>query len=194
MRAYSALRPAPARAVVLLGVALSVVTCDRRDPTQPPTDRPFAALSAAGEPLSVEVFIQAHQEDWQLWFGDRVASAAATADKILFIYLTAGDGGRSATVPGYWPAREAAADASIDVLLPAGTWACATPVVRGKTIRRCTKGKSVSYYLRLPDGNYEGQGYGLGSLAMLRQGTAPGLASVDGVSTYASWGDLASTV
>jgi hypothetical protein len=139
-----------------------------------------------------QVFVFAHQDDWQLFLGSHVAGHA-NATKLVFIYTTAGDAGRTAIQPDYWAVRETAANASVDSILPAGAWACASQVVNSHPIQRCTKANSVSYYMRLPDGNGEGQGYGLGSLTLLRD-AGQALTAIDGSTTYTSWTDLSSTV
>ena len=138
-----------------------------------------------------EFFLQAHQDDWQLFFGDRAAASVFTAAKVVFIYTTAGDAG---STTHYWQSRERGAEGSIDAITPPGAWTCAPQAIGDRQIRRCTKANTVSYYLRLPDGNGEGQGYaGRGSLAQLR-GIGTSISALDGTATYTSWNDFASTV
>ncbi|HWE43871.1 MAG TPA: fibronectin type III domain-containing protein [Gemmatimonadaceae bacterium] len=149
-------------------------------------------MNAAGVPFPVEFFVQAHQDDWQLFLGNRAVDAVPTASKVVFIYTTAGDAGSTSN---YWHARELAARASIDSMTPAGVWSCANQAINGHSIQRCAKGGVVSWDMRLPDGNGDGQGYPpLGaSLARLRSGAISQLAAVDGSTTYTSWGDLVAT-
>ena len=138
-----------------------------------------------------EIFLQAHQDDWQLFFGDRAAIGAYTGGKAVFIYTTAGDAGSTSD---YWLAREQGAQASIDAITPPGPWACAPQTIGTRAIRRCAKANTVSYYLRLPDGNGEGEGYaGRGSLAQLR-GLGRSITALDGSASYASWADLIATI
>lgn len=174
--------------------SVMLIACDG-EPTEPDASGPQAAVNSAGTPFAVEFFVQAHQDDWQLFLGDRAALAVPTASRVVFVYTTAGDAG-SPESDGYWQARERAAEASIDSMTPAGSWACATQAVNSHALRRCTKGNTVSYYLRLPDGNGEGQGYppDYGSLARLQSGTVSSLRAVDGSATYTSWGDLVATL
>ncbi|HEX2093481.1 MAG TPA: PIG-L family deacetylase, partial [Longimicrobiaceae bacterium] len=191
--AIHALRCRGGTLAALAGIAAVLSACERSLPSATagpqPEDGPRHATTAAAP--SVEFYIHAHQDDWQLFMGDRVAASLGTADKVVLVYTTAGDAGDGAP---YWQRREAASKASVDSILATGTWACAGQAIRGHPIARCTKGKVVSYYLRLPDGNYlDGTGYGFGSLARLRdQGTAT--AARDGSTTYTSWADFHGTL
>jgi hypothetical protein len=172
----------------VLGLGCTDTPEGRSVPTAPQT-----AVASADAPRegSVEIFLQGHQDDWQLFLGDRVADAVLTARKVVFVYMTAGDAG---STTDYWQAREVAAQASIDAITPPGSWTCAAEDIGGHAIRRCTKANTVSYYLRLPDGNGEGQGYfGRGSLAQLRSAGRT-LTALDGSAMYPSWADLTSTV
>ena len=139
----------------------------------------------------VEFYFQAHQDDWQLFFGDRSAASVKTARKVVFVYTTAGDAG---STPDYWQAREAGAKASVDAISVADAWSCAPRTIEQHPIHRCAKANTVSYFLRLPDGNGEGQGYnGRASLAHLR-GSGRDVSAVDNSTTYTTWDDLIATV
>ena len=181
----------------LLGIAAALYAfgaCDGSRPLQPRAFKTDAAVNAIGTPFPVEFFVQAHQDDWQLFLGDRAAGAVPTASKLVFVYTTAGDAGTSNTA-GYWQARERAVQASIDSMTPASAWSCANQTLNGHVIARCVKGSVVSYYMRLPDGNGTGQGYPPvnGSLGRLRSGAIASLSAKDGSTTYTSWSDLVST-
>lgn len=168
--------------------------CDATVPTEPPTVAPpLLAVNEVGTPFPVEFVIGAHQDDWQLFWGDRAAAAVPTAGKIVFVYTTAGDAGSSAD---YWLARERGAQASIDSMTSPGVWSCGNQTLNGHVIQRCLKGSIVSYYMRLPDGNGEGEGYPpvFGSLVRLRTGAIGSLSAVNGSTTYTSWADLVSTL
>ncbi|HEX6629033.1 MAG TPA: fibronectin type III domain-containing protein [Gemmatimonadaceae bacterium] len=149
------------------------------------------AVGSDGNPLAIEFFIQAHQDDWQLFFGDRAADAVATASKVVFVYTTAGSAAGSANT-FYWQAREAAANASVDTLTLAagGTWACGNATVNTHVIYRCTKANTVSYYLRLPNpGDTRPNG-----MSDLRDAVISSLSANDGSATYTSWSDLKTTL
>src|SRR5262245_1252566 len=202
MRAQPALRlRRPATRMRRLGVATalavlvaSTITCDGTPLTNPATDRPETQVNALGAPIPVEVFLEAHQDDWQLFAGNQTASSALTASKVVIVYVTAGDAGSATSFPAFWQARETARKASVDVITPPeAEWACASVTLNAHAILRCTKANVVTYYMRLPDGGGEGQGFGFGSLAQLRSGGVASLSAVDGTATYTSWADLLST-
>jgi LmbE family N-acetylglucosaminyl deacetylase len=181
-----------------LGIAAAVValtvTCDQTQPVEPLPGVPDAAVNAAGVPFPVEFVVVAHQDDWQLFQGDRIASSAKSAGKLVIVFVTAGDAGTATSNPPFWQARETASKASVDSMTVAGAWSCGNATVNGHVIWRCTKANTVNYYMRLPDGNGNGQGYGFGSLARLRSGASASLAAVNGTTTYTSWGDLVATM
>ncbi|HXO84923.1 MAG TPA: fibronectin type III domain-containing protein, partial [Gemmatimonadales bacterium] len=120
--------------------------------------------------------------------------SALTAGKVVIVYVTAGDAGSSIVNPAFWQARETASKASVDAITPDGEWACASVTLNTHAIARCTKANVVTYYMHLPDGNGEGQGYGLGSLALLRTGGVASLTAIDGTTTYTSWADVLATM
>jgi len=150
---------------------------------------PSRAVGSNGAPLAIEFFLQAHQDDWQLFYGDRVVDAVHTAGKVVIVFTTAG---AQVGDPAYAQAREQAANASVDTmtLATAGPWACANATVSSHTIYRCTRANTVSYYLRLPNpGDARPNG-----LSDLRDGRISSLSSVDGSATYTSWTDLRTTI
>jgi GlcNAc-PI de-N-acetylase len=150
---------------------------------------------------TADVVIVAHEDDWQLFMGDLIAGRVEAGASVSFIYLTAGDDGRDST---YWVARERAALLSTRVLSVAvaepGNTAealCAKSVVRGHSIKTCTVGRTVSYFLRLPDGRRDGAGfarYGKQSLRKLRRNAIGSITTVDGSASYKGWPELAATV
>jgi LmbE family N-acetylglucosaminyl deacetylase len=145
---------------------------------------------------SADVFVVAHQDDWQVFMGDVAASRAANG-AVTFIYLTAGDDGRD---PRYWVARERAALRSTRVALAsagAGEMDCQWISVRDHRVRQCTLGNDRSFFLRLPDGNRNGAGfsrYGYQSMRRLRSGKIAEITSVDSSAIYRDWDDLVATV
>ena len=161
------------------------------DATSPSKLQPTAPRLAVQVGDYLKVYLSSHQDDWQLYMGDRVSTGLQTVPNVVFIYTTAGDGGDA---PSFWQPREQAAQAAVDALTPAGTWSCASQVVNGHSILRCAKGGAVSYNMRLPDGG-NGSGFlGRGSLAMLRDGAQASLTAIDGSATYSSWADLTNTI
>jgi LmbE family N-acetylglucosaminyl deacetylase len=162
------------------------------------------APRSAGE---LDAFVVAHPDDWQLFMGDVAAQAVRGRGRTTFIYLTAGEAGRAAA---YWEAREQGALASVafglgvappDAVGEAGgrrfTVACVDVDFAGYPVRRCGLGGIASYFLRLPDGNLEGQGFeatGNRSLMKLEAGNAPSLARVDGNGSLAAWSQVLEVV
>ena len=138
----------------------------------------------------VAVYIHAHQDDWQLFMGDRLQASTQAAARVVVIYTTAGDGGG---MPEFWQTRERAAQESLDAMIGPGQWACGNEVVADHPIWRCVKGIVSTYSMRLPDGNINGAGFGKGSLDLLRDQNAP-TAAIDGSTTYASWSDFYTTI
>ena len=139
-----------------------------------------------------DVYVHAHQDDWQLFMGDRAYTSVQVATKVVFVYATAGDGGLTSS---WWQPREIAAQTAVDALIGAGTWTCANQTINTHPIRRCVKGKAVSWDMRLPDGATSGEGFnGHGSMSQLRDGVRPTLVAIDGSTTYTSWNDLTTTI
>src|SRR5262249_22378687 len=78
---------------------------------------PASTNSAASQPAQLTVFtalsfyVWGHQDDWQLFQGNVAHSDLAKTDtRVVFIYATAGDAGRT---DGWWEARERGAVASV---------------------------------------------------------------------------------
>ena len=144
----------------------------------------------------VDVVIVAHADDWQVFMGDAVVDRIRAGRRPVFIYLTAGDHGRDSV---YWQLRENAALQSTRIALAVPTSArpsCDTVHVQAHAISRCTLGSSVSYFLRLPDGNRNGAGFARNRFESLRKLRANGVSAhvIDGTDMYASWQDLTTTV
>jgi LmbE family N-acetylglucosaminyl deacetylase len=63
------------------------------------------------------VYIHAHQDDWQLWESPDSYARYQAGNRVMFIYVTAGDAGEGAP---YWQSREQATKASVQVLAGSG--------------------------------------------------------------------------
>ena len=146
-----------------------------------------------------DVFVVAHQDDWQLFMGDIVARQIRADDSTTFIYLTAGDDGRDSL---YWRTREHAALRSTRVAIgrdasDSAAIKCSTTTVLDHVIQQCVVANTKSYFLRLPDGKRNGMGYAshdYQSLRKLRGRKIPALNAVDASATYRGWDDLKATV
>jgi len=144
----------------------------------------------------VDVMVVAHADDWQVFMGDAVVDRIKAGRRPVFIYMTAGDHGRSAA---YWRQREKAAMQSTRAALGIGEMreVCDSVYVRAHQIAHCGVGVSDSYFLRLPDGNRNGAGFARNrfeSLRKLRANREHSIVAVDGSASYASWQDLNATI
>jgi LmbE family N-acetylglucosaminyl deacetylase len=144
-----------------------------------------------------DLIIVAHQDDWQLFMGDALVKRLRSGDRMIFVYLTAGDDGRDSA---YWRTRERAALQSTKLAegsSPPSAARCDVVQVNGHAISKCEIGNIASYFFRLPDGRRNGRGfaaYGYQSLRKLRAGKDSSLNAIDGSTSYKSWSELARTV
>jgi LmbE family N-acetylglucosaminyl deacetylase len=147
--------------------------------------------------IRTDFVVIAHEDDWQLFMGDALANRLRAGDRVVLVYLTAGDDAHDST---YWRSRERAALQSTRVA--AGTSlrsvaGCRVVEVKDHPITRCDVSGIASYFLRLPDGRRNGQGFaahGYQTLRKFRAHKTGPLTAIDGSTTYASWSELASTV
>ena len=151
----------------------------------------------SNHPRPANVFIVAHEDDWQLFMGDVVADKVRKGGAIVIVYLTAGDVGRNST---YWRARENAALESTRILFRSSgdpPPECGAKTVGSHSIQRCSVANSISWFMRLPDGRRNGRGYknrGYQSLRRIQAGRINTITSVDGENTYNGWNDVVATV
>lgn len=156
----------------------------------------------------VSFSIQAHEDDWQLFMSSKIIADLNANGKVVFITLTAGDAGNGdgSYSPGgpFYLSRENgsvysskfAADitnAATPSPAPTGT----VVVVNSHNINKYVYGNTVNYFLRLPDGGQDGDGFpitGNKSLQKLRLGSITSLSAVDNSATYTSWTDLKNTI
>jgi len=146
-----------------------------------------------------DVFVVAHEDDWQLFMGDIAARQIRAGDSVLFIYLTAGDDGRDSL---YWRTRERAALQSTRVAIgrdasDSTEVRCSTTTVLNHAIQQCAVANTRSYFLRLPDGKRNGIGFAshdYQSLRKLRGKKIRVVNTVDGSAAYNGWEDLTGTI
>lgn len=161
------------------------------------------AAQAAVPVVSTTFYFSAHPDDYALFmypYRDVVLRDA----RVVFIFVTAGDAGLGAGPTGapYYLARENGSLRGVRFMADATTSTPSTPSttlvnVRGHTIRRVAYKNTITYLLRLPDGNGDGLGFpgtGNASLAKLRSRQIATLRAVDGSTTYTSWSDLVNTL
>jgi hypothetical protein len=168
-----------------------------------------AASAHAAEgvrPDKVSFYFAAHEDDWQLFmnpsaFEDVINGAAKT----VFVHMTAGDAGlgmgRGGRKHPFYLARENGAATAIRFMADADDIPAVRTVAHmsfnGHSIYRVSYRNTVSYFLRVPDGNPLGTGYqhtGFQSLKRLADGDNTTLAAIDGSAVYRGWDDLVSTL
>jgi len=154
----------------------------------------------------VSFYFAAHQDDWQLFMNPTAFNdVAGPRTKVVFIHMTAGDAGSGIGARGrkypYYLARENGAEAAIRFMADADR----EPINKnasylrfnGHLIYRIGYRNTVSYFLRVPDGDLDGMGYfdtGYQSLRRLAQGDIHTMWAVDGSTIYHGWTDLVATV
>jgi len=140
-------------------------------------------------------YVGAHQDDWQLFRGNAaMKDLADPTTRVVFIYASAGDAGRS---DGWWEARERGALAAVRSGIGQAPVTIDHVRVNDHVILRYTSRNSASYVLRLPDGRYQfGTGYPATnneSLTQLRDTGKP-ISAVDKSTTYRTWADFRQTL
>lgn len=155
----------------------------------------------------VAFYFAAHEDDWQLFMNPSAFHDVLDANvKVVFIHTTAGDAGLGTNTGGrkhsYYAARENGAESAIRFMADSDNRApvetrVSAPALNGRPIRRVTYRNTVAYFLRLPDGGTEGDGYaetGRQSLRRLAREEIRTLTAVDGSASYSSWRDLTATI
>jgi hypothetical protein len=164
------------------------------------------SIESAHNTNRVAFYFGAHPDDWQLFMNPNAyRDVQEPSNKVVFVYVTAGDaglglgnGGRSQP---YYLARENGAKLSVKFMADAAK-APEIPVdsvasVSGHEIKRWLYRNTVSYFLRLPDGNPQGTGYvatAEQSLKRLHDGTIRTMTSIDDSTVYHGWSDLRATL
>jgi len=136
-------------------------------------------------------YIIAHADDWQLFMNPDAFSDMNTAgNKVVFIVTTAGDAGTSEC---FWRAREAGMKESIKFCLsPFSTIVseCRLKEINGVRFNVELFNNVSCYFLRLPDGGLDGNGFlsnDYQSLFKLRMGQVSGLISLDQSIIVKNW-------
>lgn len=139
-------------------------------------------------------YVSGHPDDAILFRGDQLYfDIHAEGVETVQIFVSAGDAGR---VDGWWQARERAAVESVKAHLNPAPEIVDAPIINGRPIQRYRGTGWSSYFLRLPDGGLDGQGfsaYGNRSLTKLK-GNGLAINAVDGSATYPTWASLVATL
>ncbi len=160
-----------------------------------------------GYSQQVSFSVQAHQDDWSLFWVQSIANEINAGNKTVFITLTAGDAGNGAggfcsPLP-YFLTREKGAIHSTKYAVDLTG---ATPIVFPDSVRAVVNGHSVvkytykntvNYFLRLADGGIPGAGNpitGNVSLQKLKRNQITSLVAVDGTAIYNGWSDVINTI
>jgi len=156
---------------------------------------------------SASFYIVAHEDDWQLFMG--VASwndvQLGNTNKVVFIHTTAGDGGVGTGTKGqpkpYYQARENGANRAVSFLANLGqagaTVTDAWVNLNHKNLERLSYKNTVTYFLRLPDGNGSGVGFqttGYQSLQRLYSGQIATMTAIDNKLVINGWTDMVNTL
>jgi len=162
----------------------------------------FAVLSAQ----NTSVYVSAHPDDWQLFMNPNAnKNIKEPNDKVVFLHITSGDGGNVLGNNNYYLAREEGSLRALRFLSNIntsgnrlGTNMSGTIVnINGHQILKYAYKNIVAYFLRLPDGNYYGEGWPLSnnvSLKKLYEGSISSISAIDGSTTYVSLNDLQTTI
>ncbi len=155
---------------------------------------------------TVAFYFGAHEDDWQLFMNPNAYhDVHRPSTKVVFVYLTSGDAGaglgRGGRSQPYYLARENGAKQSVKFIADA-KYPQVDPIntsssFKGHSITKWVYGNTVSYFLRLPDGNPKGTGYpstGSQTLKLLSDGKIATLTTIDSSTGYRDWQDLKATL
>lgn len=159
--------------------------------------------AATGSAASTAVYFSAHQDDFVLFmYPHRDVTSSDT--NAVFIFMTAGDAGLGSGpyYAPYYSARESGALRAIRFMADATTTYTASSqskrvTINGHQINRTVYKNTTAFFLRLPDGNGDGEGFsgtGNASMQKLMTGRISSLKAVDGSTTYKGWNDLVQTL
>ena len=165
-----------------------------------------ALATDAPRPDKVSYYFAAHEDDWQLFMNPSAfEDVAGGSAKTVFIHITAGDAGMGIGAGGrkhpFFLARENGAETALRFMTDADAMPSSRSVttmsLNGHPIYRVAYRNTVSYFLRLPDGNLDGSGFpgtGFQSLKRFANEDIVTFAAIDGSTVYHGWRDLTATL
>jgi hypothetical protein len=143
-------------------------------------------------------YFVAHADDWQLFMTPEISRDIADKEcKLIIVHTTAGDAGKDEK---YWRAREKAAIDSLlfRISVDGQVHQQEHHIELGNnSIYMMTANNCSCYFLRLPDGAYDGAGfksYHHQSLENFHAGITNVLCSVDTQSQYHNWNELSDVI
>ncbi|MBT8254762.1 MAG: PIG-L family deacetylase [Bacteroidia bacterium] len=153
----------------------------------------------------LDVYVSAHPDDWQLFMNPNAHKSLQSGGKVIFLHTTAGDAGQGLGFNSYFKAREEGSLRAIrflvNILKQKGQDAFelqeVTHQINGHQINRMTFGNAVIYFLRLPDGNYQGPGYEIHankSLEKFYKNEVRNLHAIDSSTIYKNGDDFLRTL
>jgi LmbE family N-acetylglucosaminyl deacetylase len=163
-------------------------------------------LSVRAEVSMAQIYICAHPDDCVLFMNpDLYRDISSNRNKTVIIYITSGDAGEKwkNSETSYPYVREQASllatdwMSAIERTTPQASRQVSRQRIRGHVIRRVQSAQTVSYFMRLPDGNMYGDGferYQFKSLQNLKEGAISTIHAIDGTAHYNGWQELVATV
>ena len=143
-------------------------------------------------------YIVAHADDWQLFMFPQVyVDILDEKTKTVFIITTAGDAGLDER---FSAAREEGSKSSLRFCLaPFRNFRESEEIkiMTGHCIRRWSAGDATFYFMRLPDGNLNGNGFAstnFQSLSKLVTGEIDSTTATDNSASYKGWTDVHATL
>ena len=159
----------------------------------------FSAIIAQ----STNVYVAPHPDDWQLFMNPNAYTDLKNPNKkVVFLHTTAGDAG-DGTGTNFYLAREEGSLRAIRFMSNTFTNGIGsnmnktTVTINGHKILKFSYRNATAYFLRLPDGNLNGDGYILHnnvSLKKIYDGSKSSISAIDGSTTYNSLNDLEVTI
>ncbi|GAA5166174.1 MULTISPECIES: PIG-L family deacetylase [Amycolatopsis] len=137
-------------------------------------------------------YFAAHADDALLFRGNQLfADEHTRGAQVVHVTTTGGDAGRT---DGWWQAREQGLVDALNATAGDPPVTTETITLGGRALTRYRAANWFLYPLRLPDGGLDGQGFGLGSLTMLRDGRLGALTPLDGSTPYQGWPAVVATL
>lgn len=152
----------------------------------------------------MSLYVLADPDQWQLFMGlnaydDLVMNDSVIKNKVVFIYVTAGDESCNGTTlnTSEYLTRQAGAHNAVEFCADKSHPHCQLTahhdVIMGHAILKYNYNNVVSYFLRLPDG-CSGKSLSGQSLQLLHDGAIASISAIDSTATFTGWSDLVGTM